>query len=408
VLTSPPALRWFAPPVLPRPDLRRRAFALWIVSWPLLAVVTIALAIAVLVEPETLERRATTVAAVGALVTLLHVFSRAGRPVLASWMLVIGLSAIVTERAWITGGIHAPVAVFYALFVVMAGMLIGARGAVATAAVCVVGAILLTVGTAQVWLTPRPGAGPAIAWLVFALLGIGLALVLQALVTLRPGPNWFGLGAVQMLVHDMRSPMQVVLMHLDLLRKDVRGESARDLEGAIGGAMTLNRMTSSLLDVGRLEAGEMPVRRSLTDLSALTRSVVGGIRVLQPTREISVTASGDPACDCDPELTRRVIENLVSNAMKHTPIEGRVRVAISGSRDRVSLAVSDEGPGLPPGRRSEIFEPYSARGLRSISGDESSGLGLTFCKVAVEAQGGSIRVDAARPHGTVFIVELPR
>ena len=86
-------------------------------------------------------------------------------------------------------------------------------------------------------------------------------------------------------------------------------------------------MTNSLLDVSRLEAGRMPLQRSLTDLSVLAHSVVTRIRILQPTRDITVETSGDSACDCDPELTRRIIENLVSNAMKHTPIEGRVRPA---------------------------------------------------------------------------------
>src|SRR5688572_13929478 len=110
--------RWFGPPALFHPDLRRRARALWIVSWPFLAVVAGVLAIGVLVEPQTLARRATTIAAVGCLMLLLHAISRSGRPVLASWILVIGLSLIVTQRAWITGGIHAPVAVFYVMFIV--------------------------------------------------------------------------------------------------------------------------------------------------------------------------------------------------------------------------------------------------------------------------------------------------
>ena len=113
------AATWFAPPELTRPDLRRRARALWIVSWPFFALVAVVLGIAVVIEPHTLARRATTVAAVGALVLVLHTISRAGRPVLASWILVVGLCLIVTQRAWITGGIHAPVAVFYALFVLM-------------------------------------------------------------------------------------------------------------------------------------------------------------------------------------------------------------------------------------------------------------------------------------------------
>jgi signal transduction histidine kinase len=398
---------WFAPPELPRADLRSRARALWIVSWPFFAVVAIALGIAVAVEPGTLARRAVTVAAVGFLMMLLHTISRAGRPMLASWILVLGLSVIVTQRAWITGGIFAPVAVFYALFIVMAGMLIGVRGSLVTAAVCFLGAVVLTVGTALQWLTTRPGAGSPLGGFVFVVLSIGLALVLQALVTtLRLRREEPGLNAVQMLVHNMRTPMQILIGHLELLRHN-SGESVEDLEAAIDGATTLQRMTNSLLDVSRLEAGRMPVRRSVTDLSLLAHSVVTDIRILQPARDITVETSGDPACNCDPELTRRIIENLVSNAMKHTQIEGRVRVVTSGSRDRAYVAVHDDGPGVSPERRTRIFEPYGAEGLRSATGYESSGLGLAFCRLAVEAQGGTIRIEDGTPHGSVFVVELP-
>jgi len=107
-----------------------RARALWIVSWPFFAVVAIVLGIAAAVEPDTLARRTVTVAAVGSLIILLHTINRAGRPMLASWMLVSrALRPRHPNARGFTGGIFAPVAVFYALFIVMAGMLIGVRGA---------------------------------------------------------------------------------------------------------------------------------------------------------------------------------------------------------------------------------------------------------------------------------------
>jgi signal transduction histidine kinase len=407
-MISPSIVHWFGPPDLSPADLRNRARALWIVSWPFFAVVTVVLGIAVLVEPHTLGRRAVTIAAVGVLMILLHTISRAGRPLLASWILVLGLSVIVTQRAWITGGIHAPVAVFYALFIVMAGILIGTRGSVITAAVCVLGAIVLTVGTALEWLATRPGAGSPLGALVFVILAIGLALVVQALMSLRLRRDGPGPSAVQMLVHDMRSPMQVLLGHLELLRHNIPDESRSDVEAALDGATTLHRMTNSLLDVGRLEAGRMPIRRSVTDLTAVAQAVVTTVRAIQPTRDITVDTYGDSACQCDPELTRRIIENLVSNAMKHTAMEGRVRVVISGSQDRMSIAVHDQGAGVSPDKRTRIFEPYSSDGLRSVTGDASSGLGLAFCRLAAEAQGGTIRVEDGIPHGSVFVVELPR
>ena len=400
-------LHWFAPPEPARGELREHARALWLVTWPFFAVVAAVLAAAVLVEPHTLARRATTVIAVGTLITILHAINRRGRPMLASWMLVIGLSVIVTQRAWVTGGIHAPVAVFYALFIVMAAALLGARGGVVTAVVCLLGAIVLTIGEALGLLTPSPGAGPTLGAFVFVMLAIGLALVLQTLMTFRrrEGP---GVDAFQMFVHDMRSPLHVLLAHLELLRQGMLGENAEHVAGAIGGAKALNRMTNSLLDISRLEAGSMPVRIVGTDLAALAGSVVTSIRILQPARDIGVEALGDTACDCDHELMSRVLENLVSNAMKHTMVEGRVRVVIRGLADRVRVAVHDEGPGVPPENRARMFEPFSAHGLRSANGYESTGLGLVFCRLAVEAQGGAICVEDGHPHGSVFVVELRR
>ena len=94
--------------------------------------------------------------------------------------------------------------------------------------------------------------------------------------------------------------------------------------------------------------------------------------------------------------------------MKHTQVEERVRVVVTGSWDKVSVAVSDEGCGVPAERRDSIFEPYNAEGLRSSAGSESSGLGLAFCKLAAKAQGGTIRVEDATPRGSVFVLELPR
>ena len=393
--------------MLSSPDLRRHARALWIVSWPFFAVVAAVLGIAVIVEPDTLMRRATTVAAVGALMVVLHALSRSGRPVLASWILVIGLSLIVTQRAWITGGIHAPVPVFYALFIVMAGVLIGPRGGLATAAACVVGAIVLTIGTSLGWLTTRPGAGSPFAAFVFVLLAIGLALVLETLVTFQPRRDPVRPDAVQMLVHDMRSPIQVLLARLQMLREDTQGESVQDIEAAIGGARALHQMTNRLLDVGRLEAGQMPIRRAVTDLSELAHSVVATVRVLQPTRDIVVETRGAATCNCDPELTRRVIENLIGNAMKHTAIEGRVRITISGAPGKARLAVCDEGPGVSREKRSSLFDSYSAEGVRTATGYDSTGLGLAFCRLAVEAQGGSIRIEDGTPRGTAFVIELP-
>src|SRR5262249_45261899 len=159
-------------------------------------------------------------------------------------------------------------------------------------AVCTLGAILLTVGTALEWLTPRPGAGSALGGFVFVMLAIGLALLLQALVSLQPRRQGLDVDAVHMVVGDMRSPMQVLISHLEALRGHLTGENVEDVEAAIAGVKTLRRMTNSLLDVSRLEARRMPIQRSITDLSTLAQGVVSAARINQPTFDIAVETRG--------------------------------------------------------------------------------------------------------------------
>ena len=399
---------WFAPPELPSTTLSRHARALWLVSWPFFAVVTVMLAIAVFLEPSTLARRTGTVLAVGTLVAGLHGVSRRGRPILASWIFVLGITVIVTQRAWITGGIHSGVELFYALFICMAGVLLGARAGVVIALASFIGATVLLVGEELSLLQPVAGAGSpffAYVWVAFA---IGIALALQGLVSFRSRHQELGVHAVQMFVHDMRSPLQVVLAHLELLRDEVTSEGASSVAGAIDGATNLHRLTTSLLDVSRLEAGSMPIRHVHTDLLALASSVVSSIQVLQPTRALSVESTGSITVRCDPDLMRRVLENLVINALKHTEIESRVRVVLSGAEESLRIAVLDEGAGVPAEKRARMFNLFGAEGVRTESGYESHGLGLAFCRLAVEAHGGTIRVEGGEPRGTVFVVELPR
>jgi two-component system, sensor histidine kinase and response regulator len=112
-------------------------------------------------------------------------------------------------------------------------------------------------------------------------------------------------------------------------------------------------------------------------------------------------------CECDSELLRRIIENLISNAIKHTAPGSHITVEVSGASKCVRIAVQDEGPGVPPDAREQIFERYSAKGLLARGGQHSVGLGLAFCKLATEAHGGRVWVEDAQPHGSRFVVELP-
>ena len=399
---------WFSPPVLSSAEATRRARSFWVLAWSFFGLLAVMLSAAIIATPATFERRATSIVMVGMLVLLLHALNRRGRTEVASWILVLGLTGIVTQRAWYTGGIHAPVALYYVIFVLLAAGLLGIRGSILTALACVVSATLLAgVGLAG-WLPPPPpGGSMAVA---FVAITLGLAVTLLSLtLLLRERELLTTEDLVTMFVHDIRSPLTVVMARLNMLREDVADgtESAEHADAAMADAMRISRMANNLLDIGRLEAARLPLERRPMDIGELARSVVRSLRAVDPTRRLDVIARVPVVCDCDAELLRRVIENLVSNALKHTPPEGHVLVRVASGDGCVRLSVQDEGSGIPKDSRERIFERYSASGMRAQSGHHSVGLGLAFCKLAVSAHGGRIWVENAVPHGSTFIVELP-
>jgi two-component system sensor histidine kinase/response regulator len=215
---------------------------------------------------------------------------------------------------------------------------------------------------------------------------------------------------VRMVVHDMRSPLMVISGHLQLLRTnagDLLGEHAIDLESALQGTRTLTAMTEDLLDVSRLENGKLVLDRRVHDLGAMASEVCRSLAVLDRERVIEVEVRDATTIACDGALVRRVIENLLGNALKHTPDGGRVRIVLSATGSGLRVAVLDEGRGVPVEARTRIFEKFETLAARRDQRYHSVGLGLAFCKLAVEAHGGSIGVDAAEPRGSVFWFELP-
>ena len=141
----------------------------------------------------------------------------------------------------------------------------------------------------------------------------------------------------------------------------------------------------------------MPVERRPGDLGATARTAVESLAGLSSGRDITV--EGSATADFDPELIERLVANLVSNALKYSPEEGAVSVRVSnGSRARIE--VRDQGPGVPEQYQEMIFEKFGQVESRQRSG---TGLGLTFCKMAVESHGGRIWVESEEGKGSNFM-----
>jgi PAS domain S-box-containing protein len=212
---------------------------------------------------------------------------------------------------------------------------------------------------------------------------------------------------VHMIVHDMRSPLAVLILRLEQLRSRVGPGPDRIVDGAVRSAMALSQMANALLDVSRLEEGKMPLERAPCDLSRLVTEVCNGVVPLEAGRVIEVDCPAPVTLACDGGLVRRVIENLVSNGIKHTPGGGVLRLSARAVPGRARISVQDQGPGVPVEARQRIFEKFGTVAARRDDSYHSAGLGLAFCKLAVEAHGGAIGVDSVEPHGSLFWVELP-
>jgi two-component system sensor histidine kinase/response regulator len=213
---------------------------------------------------------------------------------------------------------------------------------------------------------------------------------------------------VHMIVHDLRSPLTSVVGYLRLLEMsdEPLSPSGREcVEIARSSADLVVRMVSTLLDVSRMESGEMRLQPKECDLMGLTRDVMAKLNVLSGRHTLDLNGPDQPVrVTADADLILRVIYNLLANAVKFTPDSGDIRVAIEQVENGVRFSVRDNGPGIPPEYHGRIFEKF---GQVDAQRRDSTGLGLTFCKLAVESHGGRIGVASRAGEGSTFWFELP-
>ncbi len=218
---------------------------------------------------------------------------------------------------------------------------------------------------------------------------------------------------VHMVVHDMRTPLTAIYGFLRTL-ETLEGESLSDqgrefVQTALASTEDLVEMVSSLLDVNKMEAGEMTLNPTQCDLLTIAREALAKVEPLKGDRQLVLSGSDEPVTVmADAELIARVFQNLLGNALKFTPDDGRVTVSIEPSADAARVRVQDTGPGIPPEYRERIFEKFSQVEDPAKQQRYSTGLGLAFCKLAVEAHGGQVGVDSEEGRGSTFWFTLPR
>jgi two-component system sensor histidine kinase KdpD len=214
--------------------------------------------------------------------------------------------------------------------------------------------------------------------------------------------------------HDLRTPLAALVGLADTLAlTQADAASARhEIADAIRqSALRMSALVNNLLDMARLEAGAVQLRRAWQPLEEVVGSALAACAASLQGRAVRVRLADDlPLLDLDAVLIERVLVNLLENAAKYTPAGSGVDIGARVAGDSVVVTIDDHGPGLPPGREEAIFGKFE-RGAKE-SATPGVGLGLAISRAIVHAHGGSIRgenrVDAGRVAGARFTIELPR
>lgn len=212
--------------------------------------------------------------------------------------------------------------------------------------------------------------------------------------------------------HELRTPLTSIAGYLDVLleRADLPAQAVRHLEIAERNAHRLERLVADLLSTAVADASPTAVQRATVDLAALVREQVEAARPVAAARQVELVgcAAGEVAAYVDSQRVRQVVDNLLSNALKHTPAGGRVRVELVPGDDELEVCVSDTGPGIDPAERDQVFGRFFRTRAARDQVLPGVGLGLAITRDIVAAHDGRIELDDAPGGGLRARVLLPR
>jgi len=241
---------------------------------------------------------------------------------------------------------------------------------------------------------------------------VGTATDVTALYELQKEREMF----LHTISHDLRSPLTVIQGYAQLLRETLIREACGEAAGLmcdelLKGAQRMNRMIEALVDMARLEGGQLVPKASALPLGACVLQLLGRLQGLRlkggmDTERLVIDIPEDlPPVLADPDLLERILLNLLSNAMKYSPPECPVSLAASRRDGKVLVSVTDRGAGIVPEDQAHIFERfYRPKGVRH---SDSVGLGLYITRMLVEAHGGLIHVESTPGEGSTFSFTLP-
>jgi signal transduction histidine kinase len=212
------------------------------------------------------------------------------------------------------------------------------------------------------------------------------------------------------IAHDLRTPLTVITGYIEALRDGVLKPTADRFEAMHAEAQQLKRLVDDLRTLSLADAGELPLARQAIAPRTLLERLAAAFNHRAEQGSITLAVAADaalPAVNVDIERMVQVLENLVSNALRHTPAGGQIILSARTAAGATQLIVQDTGEGIPADVLPHIFDRfYRGDVSRSEQGSES-GLGLAIAKSIVEAHGGTITAASTLGHGTTFTVTIP-
>jgi len=214
------------------------------------------------------------------------------------------------------------------------------------------------------------------------------------------------------IAHELRTPLAVIQANLEAMLDGIRPLSVEEVADVHRETQLLSRLVTDLRDLSLAETGQLPLRKELTDLTALVRMSVARFssRAEEKGVRLVVEAAEDSPCaDVDPDRVAQVFGNLLDNALRWTPPGGEavVRLHPGAQRDEVRVTVRDTGPGIPEEHLPNVFERFYRADRARARTDGGSGIGLAVVKQLVEAHGGRVWAESRPGEGTAFGFVLP-
>jgi signal transduction histidine kinase len=217
---------------------------------------------------------------------------------------------------------------------------------------------------------------------------------------------------VHMIVHDLRTPLTSIIGGLETIEQlEYDHDTALEvLPMALTSAHELLEMVNTLLDINKMESGAMRLNLAEVDFADVAREAVAQVQGLlaEYEHELETDIGTEGTIQADPDLLRRVVVNLLGNAIKFTRSGGRIRLSAHTDRTGLTFSIADNGPGIPPEDQRRIFEKFGQAQARQEGHKHSTGLGLTFCEMVAKAHGGRIWLDSTVGEGSTFYVWIPR